>query len=135
MVFSRPEESLPLLLALGAVGLVRGGTPGGTTASLFRRESISSSAWTDADEAIPEASSSAVCAGAAVATGGGFYAYEEGERLCKMGRADLTAEPGGDMEIMTRGVRAPTLPPTVVCKMEAQLEYVHIACTFLHVWH
>ena len=28
-----------------------------------------------------------------------------------------------------------TQPPTVVRKMEAQLEYIHIACTFLHVWH
>ena len=27
-----------------------------------------------------------------------------------------------------------TQPPTVACKMEAQLEYVHIAFTFLHVW-
>ncbi len=27
-----------------------------------------------------------------------------------------------------------TQPPTVVCKMEAQLEYVHIAYTSLHVW-
>ena len=28
-----------------------------------------------------------------------------------------------------------TQPSTVACKMEAQSEYVHIACTFLHVWH
>ncbi len=26
-------------------------------------------------------------------------------------------------------------PPMVVCKMEAQSEYVHVAYTFLHVWH
>ncbi len=26
-------------------------------------------------------------------------------------------------------------PPTVVCKIEAPLEYVHIAYMFLHVWH
>ena len=27
-----------------------------------------------------------------------------------------------------------TQPPTPVCAMEAQSTYVHIACTFLHVW-
>ena len=27
-----------------------------------------------------------------------------------------------------------TQPPTVVCKMEDQLEYMHIAYAFLHVW-
>ena len=27
-----------------------------------------------------------------------------------------------------------TQPSTVVYKMEAQLEYMHIACTFLHIW-
>ncbi len=32
------------------------------------------------------------------------------------------------------GERA-TQPPTVACKMEAQLEYVHNAYTLLHVWH
>ncbi len=26
-------------------------------------------------------------------------------------------------------------PPTVGCRMEAQSEHVHIAYTFLHVWH
>ena len=31
--------------------------------------------------------------------------------------------------------KAPTQPPTVTCKMEAQSEYIHIAHTFLHVWH
>ncbi len=28
----------------------------------------------------------------------------------------------------------PTQPPKVICRMEAQLEYIHIAYTFLHVW-
>ncbi len=29
-----------------------------------------------------------------------------------------------------------TQPPTVACKMEAKLEYMHIiAYAFLHVWH
>ena len=32
-------------------------------------------------------------------------------------------------------VKDSSQPPTVVCKVEeAQLEYVHIAYTFLHVW-
>ncbi len=26
-------------------------------------------------------------------------------------------------------------PPTVVCKREAQLKYVPMAYTFLHIWH
>ena len=29
---------------------------------------------------------------------------------------------------------SPTQPPTVVCKIKAQLEHVHVAYTYLHVW-
>ncbi len=33
------------------------------------------------------------------------------------------------------GVPLPTQPPTIVaCKMEAQSEYAHLACTFSHIW-
>ena len=36
-------------------------------------------------------------------------------------------------EVSTVGETTTTQPPTVACKMEAQSEHVHVACTFLHV--
>ena len=39
--------------------------------------------------------------------------------------------------LICRDATAPVLqaqPPMVLCRMEAQLKYVHVACTFLHVW-
>ena len=48
----------------------------------------------------------------------------------------LTPSPPAPNAFYCMHIRAnPTSkPPTTVCKMEAQLQWVHIAYTFLHVW-